>query len=26
MAGQITRPHACGNGLDGPKLYSEGLY
>lgn len=25
-AGQITRPHACGNGLDGPKLYSEGLY
>lgn len=25
-AGQITRPQACGNGLDGPKLYSEGLY
>ena len=24
--GQITRPHACGEGLDGPKLYSEGLY
>lgn len=25
-AGQIIRPEACGNGLDGPKLYSEGLY
>ncbi len=25
-AGQITRPHACGDGLNGPKLYSEGLY
>lgn len=25
-AGQIVRPHACGEGLDGPKLYSEGLY
>lgn len=24
--GQIIRPDACGNGLDGPKLYSEGLY
>lgn len=23
---QITRPEACGNGLNGPKLYSEGLY
>ncbi|WP_418122304.1 hypothetical protein [Variovorax sp. 160MFSha2.1] len=23
---QITRPLACGKGLDGPKLYSEGLY
>lgn len=25
-AGQIVRPEACGNGLAGPKLYSEGLY
>ena len=25
-AGQIVRPEACGEGLDGPKLYSEGLY
>ena len=25
-AGQILHPSACGNGLDGPKLYSEGLY
>lgn len=25
-AGQIIRPEACGEGLDGPKLYSEGLY
>jgi hypothetical protein len=25
-AGQIVRPGACGEGLDGPKLYSEGLY
>ena len=25
-AGQITRPEACGEGLNGPKLYSEGLY
>lgn len=25
-AGQIVRPEACGNGLEGPKLYSEGLY
>lgn len=25
-AGQIVRPEACGTGLDGPKLYSEGLY
>lgn len=24
--GQITRRFACGEGLDGPKLYSEGLY
>lgn len=24
--GQLWRPEACGNGLDGPKLYSEGLY
>jgi hypothetical protein len=24
--GQITRPEAYGNGIDGPKLYSEGLY
>jgi hypothetical protein len=23
---QIVRPDACGNGLNGPKLYSEGLY
>lgn len=26
LAGQITDPLACGEGLDGPKLYSEGLY
>jgi hypothetical protein len=25
-AGQIVYPEACGDGLDGPKLYSEGLY
>ncbi len=25
-AGQIVYPDACGKGLDGPKLYSEGLY
>lgn len=25
-AGQIIRPTACGEGLAGPKLYSEGLY
>ena len=25
-AGQILYPDACGEGLDGPKLYSEGLY
>lgn len=25
-AGQIVRPDACGNGLNGMKLYSEGLY
>ena len=25
-AGQILYPNACGEGLDGPKLYSEGLY
>jgi len=25
-AGQIIYPEACGGGLDGPKLYSEGLY
>lgn len=25
-AGQIKYPEACGQGLDGPKLYSEGLY
>jgi len=25
-AGQIAYPDACGRGLDGPKLYSEGLY
>lgn len=24
--GQIARPDACGQGLEGPKLYSEGLY
>lgn len=23
---QIAHPEACGQGLDGPKLYSEGLY
>ncbi len=26
LAGQIIDYQACGNGLDGPKLYSEGLY
>lgn len=25
-AHQLVRPDACGSGLDGPKLYSEGLY
>ena len=25
-AGQLIYPEACGEGLDGPKLYSEGLY
>jgi hypothetical protein len=25
-ANQIVRPNACGDGLEGPKLYSEGLY
>lgn len=25
-AGQLTYPERCGRGLDGPKLYSEGLY
>lgn len=25
-AGQILYPESCGEGLDGPKLYSEGLY
>ena len=25
-AGQIRNPRACGEGLDGMKLYSEGLY
>lgn len=25
-AHQIVRAEACGSGLDGPKLYSEGLY
>ncbi len=25
-AGQILHPEHCGQGLDGPKLYSEGLY
>ncbi len=25
-AGQIVNTTACGRGLDGPKLYSEGLY
>lgn len=25
-AGQVLRPGYCGQGLDGPKLYSEGLY
>ncbi|SRR5258708_940532 len=25
-ANQIVRPEACGEGLDGRKLYSEGLY
>jgi hypothetical protein len=23
---QIVRPECCGNGLNGPKLYSEGIY
>ena len=26
LAGQIWRPDACGRGLDGMRLYSEGLY
>ena len=26
LAGQIVYPAACGQDLDGPKLYSEGLY
>lgn len=26
LAGQIIHPDACGVGLYGPKLYSEGLY
>ena len=25
-AGQLRYPEACGVGLDGPRLYSEGLY
>lgn len=25
-SGQIRYPEACGNGLNGPRLYSEGLY
>lgn len=25
-SGQLRYPEACGRGLDGPKLYSEGLY
>ena len=25
-AGQLAYPERCGDGLDGPKLYSEGLY
>lgn len=25
-SGQIVFPEACGNGIDGQKLYSEGLY
>jgi len=25
-AGQIVRPKACGVGLSGPRLYSEGIY
>ena len=25
-AGQIVYPYACGEGVDGPKLYSEGIY
>lgn len=25
-AGQIIYPERCGKGLDGPQLYSEGLY
>jgi hypothetical protein len=25
-SGQLWRPEGCGEGLDGPKLYSEGLY
>jgi hypothetical protein len=24
--GQLAHPERCGHGLDGPKLYSEGLY
>lgn len=24
--GQIVRPEACGHGVNGPRLYSEGLY
>lgn len=26
LSGQLWRPEACRDGLDGPKLYSEGLY
>ena len=26
VANQIIHPEKCGNGLNGPKLYSEGLY
>ncbi len=25
-SGQLRYPEACGNGLNGPRLYSEGLY
>lgn len=25
-SGQLRYPESCGEGLDGPKLYSEGLY